>query len=655
MGGVSGSALTSGTSSTSSVDTGSGSVGGDTISSAVTITCSVETHPTCPLPPTTSSFLHSAGTSSLTSVGSQSSVLQSAESSKKFEIEDVEMSPVSSTSTKDSLSGENSAENLFQETGLATPDSRSSYRDETVRGLESASGNSIQSSDNYTESQVSEPDGFLASHHGEPPITSMSVYSSPPTSPPTNARSRTSAAPILSSQQTQPQYHLKNPSSSFAPPISPPTKDIPKDLLAQGFSKFLFYMKCLLQDPQMGDLLHHLENRFKDDVPDIPPEATLTQSQVQQPTSVSCKLLMVCVSNRVFHRWKLHRMTCVTRILNFKKSKESKFSTSTNSMHCACTNAKSMLHVHVLLLKVLLFLILVFNYYAHKVYSKFTSDTLVRFEEQEQELQEKKRKALQDFRDGRRHKTSDGNRAGDAPHARMGDAPHTWTGDAPHTRAGDAPLSPKASSVSQPVTTTTTSVSHSPKMSTERKVKEESLSRPLTPMGVLPTASGVLAPVSSGETLRAQFLPSISPTHDQSVKYQQQSGPVPMSGGTWNQTGAIIRGPMDVSSYYPPKYPVGHGPTHMFPPTHPVQGAPSQEWPSQYYGTPMPIHENMPYHHLLHDGHHSNTMYSSSGANFAPQHVGVANTIPVGVANNVMTNQVHNTADGMDSEQIEQR
>ena len=216
-----------------------------------------------------------------------------------------------------------------------------------------------------------------------------------------------------------------------------------------------------------------------------------------------------------------------------------------------------------------------------------------RFEEQEQELQKKKQKALQDFRE-KRHKI---------------------------TNTSDAPLSPEAAKHSQqPVTMTTTLMGHASKMATG-----ESQSRPMTPYN---------PSVILGETGRP---PTVSPTHEQSMKYQQP-GPVPMASGNWNQNVGMLRPgvppghrpPMDVS-YYPPTYPSGHGSSHMYPV---VQNVPSQEWPSQYYGHPLHEHMAPPTYHVQHDSHHGNTHSSSlTYALGGPQQVGVPNSASVGMPN----------------------
>ena len=195
--------------------------------------------------------------------GVTTSVVTVRDSRKTFEIEDV----MDISGLQDDLSCEGSTDSLSdsqrqQEPGLQTPDSQTSTKDGdsggvvSQSGLESLSSQSIQSDPQLSNDEVtpsySQIDGVASHTTLTSPSTAMLT---PPTQQPTLQK--------ISQPQMQPpvtSIPLYVPSS--VQPLPSMTNFPNHTLLEEGFAKFLYYMKLMLQDPSMNELLHQLEIYF---------------------------------------------------------------------------------------------------------------------------------------------------------------------------------------------------------------------------------------------------------------------------------------------------------------------------------------------------------------------------------------------------------
>ena len=197
--------------------------------------------------------------------GVTTSVVTVGDSRKTFEIEDV----LDISGLQDDLSCEGSTDSLSdsqqhqQEPGLQTPESQTSTKDGdsggvvSHSGLESLSSQSIQSdppqlSNDEVTPSYSQIDG-VSSHTTltSPPIAMLAPLTQQPT------------LHKISQPQMQP------PVTSIPLYVSPSVQPLPSmtnfpnhNLLEEGFAKFLYYMKLMLQDPCMNELLHQLETYF---------------------------------------------------------------------------------------------------------------------------------------------------------------------------------------------------------------------------------------------------------------------------------------------------------------------------------------------------------------------------------------------------------
>lgn len=220
--------------------------------------------------------------------GGTTSIVTTKDSRKTFEIEDV----MDITGMQDDLSCEGSTDSLpdaqqhQQEPGLQTPESQTSTKDgDSVgvvshSGLESLSSQSIQSD----PLQLSN-DEITPSYSQIDGASSHTILTSPPTTMLTPPIQQPTIQKISQTQMQPPVTSIP----SYVPP--PPVQPLPSmtnfpnhTLLEEGFAKFLYYMKMMLQDPSMNELLHQLETYFA--TPGQSPVHTMFSTNVSLTTHV---------------------------------------------------------------------------------------------------------------------------------------------------------------------------------------------------------------------------------------------------------------------------------------------------------------------------------------------------------------------------------
>ena len=222
--------------------------------------------------------------------GVTTSVVTVRDSRKTFEIEDVK----DISGMQDDLSCEGSTDSFSdlqqhqQEAGLQTPESQTSTKDGDLGGVGSQSGlESLSSQSIQSDPLQSSNDEITPSYSQIDGTSSHTILTSPPTTmltPPTQQ-------PTL---QKIPQTQMQPPVTSIpsdVPPPPPPVQPLPSmtnfpnhNLLEEGFAKFLYYMKMMLQDPSMNELLHQLEIYFA--TPGQSPVHTMFSTNVSLTTHV---------------------------------------------------------------------------------------------------------------------------------------------------------------------------------------------------------------------------------------------------------------------------------------------------------------------------------------------------------------------------------